>query len=73
MNTVVKTTNGKYVWIDTCITPMENKWDTIVVPCNSRGFVSSWKELEMRHYENGVDAMAGHRELVKKWENRSLI
>jgi len=64
--TVVNTGEG-YVWVSTVYVPVIDKFETAVFPCNKKGSVTSWTEIEMRRADDISAAMANHKEVVSSF------
>lgn len=43
-------------------------FETMVFKCAPDGTVTIWKELDVRTYETAVEAIAGHEQMVRKWQ-----
>lgn len=65
-STVVKTRGGQYVWVDTCYT-LDAGWETMVFPCDERGNVTDWGDLDCSRYYTASSAMAGHEIVCQVW------
>lgn len=45
-------------------------FETMVFNCNPDGSVTDWLELDVRNYDNVLDAIAGHAVMVQKWTDK---
>lgn len=66
LSTTVRTKGGQYVWVDTCWT-MDHGYETMVFPCDERGNVTDWGELDVSLYPNAENARAGHEFTCQVW------
>ena len=64
---IVKTSNGKYVLVDTAWVSDFDCWETMVFKCRENGSVTSWMELDVKRYKTKDLAMRGHNEMIAKW------
>jgi hypothetical protein len=46
-------------------------FETMVFPCDARGTVTDWQELEVQQYRTIDEAYAGHDDMVENWTDRS--
>lgn len=66
LSTIVRTKGGQYVWVDTCFT-LDHEFETMVFPCDERGNVTDWRDLDMHLYPNAESAKMGHELTCKAW------
>lgn len=71
LSTTVKTKSGHYVWVDTCWT-FDHGYETMVFPCDERGNVTDWGDLDMSLYPSEAAAEAGHQLTCMAWEDMIL-
>ena len=45
-------------------------YETMVFPCDEKGNVSSWADLDKANYNTEEEARKGHEKMVKKWRDR---
>lgn len=66
MTTYVKNEKGETFYIDTCYT-FDKGLETMVFPCDEKGNVTDWGDLDAYWYESEEEAEEGHFEMVEKW------
>ena len=66
MSTYVENENGETFYIDTCFT-FDRGLETMVFPCDKKGRVTRWGELDVDRYSDEDKAIKGHEKMVTKW------
>ena len=69
METLVKTADGKYVWVDTRF--LGDCWETGVFACNKEGKIESWDDLNVKRYPDYPAAAEGHAQMAAQWRLKS--